>query len=303
MAGAPNVTEFTQMAKDAEESLAKGILPKPPKPVGKIDTDSDEWVDIRTVDFGDVYTEEYGEEWKKDFPDDLRTWKDLDADNARQVSQLRADYKRERDGEVRRTSDELRLRGLVVSNVSSGLRLDEMRTQGDRWQATSLGATVREGGTREGQGPRAGGKAEAWAAEEERRERESNEREAAAELGLTDEQLEQYREWKKAGGAGAEGAGRAAGEEADVERMLIQATEGGDALEVIDHAHLISSHLADPVVLYRMRPRCIALHRISNALNSSHSVACTPSRVEARRLTWARGMHRWWTGSCPGHQI
>jgi hypothetical protein len=30
-------------------------------------TESDEWVDIRTVDFAEAYSAEYGNEWKKDW--------------------------------------------------------------------------------------------------------------------------------------------------------------------------------------------------------------------------------------------
>ena len=102
---------------------------------------------------------------------------------------------------------------------------------------------------------------------------------------MTDEQLEQYREWKKAGGAGAEGAGRAAGEESDVERMLIQATEGGDALEVIDHAHLISSHL-----IWLTPSCCIACDRAASRCIASQMLSTHLIQLHAHPVEWRRGV-------------
>ena len=64
------------------ESAALGLLPPPPPvantTLGKGTEEEDEWVDIRTVDFAAVYTEEYGDEWMEKFPVDLAAWEGLD---------------------------------------------------------------------------------------------------------------------------------------------------------------------------------------------------------------------------------
>ncbi len=47
--------------------------------------DGDEWVDIRTLDFAEAYTEEFGDAWLKDWPVDLAEWTELDRVNADKV--------------------------------------------------------------------------------------------------------------------------------------------------------------------------------------------------------------------------
>ena len=45
------------------------------------------------------------------------------------MQDLRAFYKRERDGMVNSLADDLRLRSLVVSNTSSGMTIEELNPQ------------------------------------------------------------------------------------------------------------------------------------------------------------------------------
>jgi hypothetical protein len=63
---------------------AAGLLPLPPPPRNG-SMDGDEWVDIRTVDFAEAYTEEFGDAWLKDWPVDLAEFQELDRVNADKV--------------------------------------------------------------------------------------------------------------------------------------------------------------------------------------------------------------------------
>ena len=63
---------------------AAGLLPLPPPPRNG-SMDGDEWVDIRTVDFAEAYTEEFGDAWQKDWPVDLAEFEELDRVNANKV--------------------------------------------------------------------------------------------------------------------------------------------------------------------------------------------------------------------------
>ena len=178
LAQGPNMTEYE---KQVNESAALGLLPPPPPvnnaSVGKGLDDSDEWVDIRTVDFAAVYSEEYGEEWKKNFPLDPAEWEELDDENARRVLSLREFYKRERDGSVARLDDADIVSSLVLSNASSGLRLGDNQTLQDSWNPVDLDGkwsaapggddAVGDAGGINVEGRRRGGNADAWAAEEE----------------------------------------------------------------------------------------------------------------------------------------
>jgi hypothetical protein len=63
-----DAADATEAQQRANESLAAGLLPLPELPTryGSM-TESDDWVDIRTVDFAEAYSAEYGNEWKKDW--------------------------------------------------------------------------------------------------------------------------------------------------------------------------------------------------------------------------------------------
>ena len=228
--GSPNVTEY---AKLAAESAEQGLLPLPLPKMNKtaVDMNNDEWIDIRTADFAAEYSKEYGDAWKKDWPLDLNEWEGLDKENARQVLDLRAFYKRERQSFVNSLADDLRLASLVMSNSSSGVSINDadtlpMTATSQPFSLTSTwsaapGDAARGGGSA---GGRRGGNAQAWAAEEEVLERVRLENEAAAELGLTPKQLLLYQEWKKSGGTEATGKGGGGG----------GGRVGGDALDVIE---------------------------------------------------------------------
>ena len=100
-----------------------------------------------------------------------------------QVAGLRAFYKRERNSGINSPADELRISSLMLSNVSSGIRIADAEV------AAASGAALPQQPQQPQQGARVGSessgsdaapprwtvapanRAEAWAAEEEERER------------------------------------------------------------------------------------------------------------------------------------
>ena len=195
VSGGVNASALAEYERAVNESAAQGLLPPPP-PVTTMANRSraalmsvDEWVDVRTVDFAEAYTAEYGDEWTRRWPLDLAEWKGVDAENARQVQALRDFYRRERDGMVRSLADDFRVRSLVASNFSSGLRLDDDGAREGGWEwgtafrppAGPLAGTDGDVRDATGMGGK-GGIAEAWAAEEEEMELMRDELEAAEQV-------------------------------------------------------------------------------------------------------------------------
>ncbi|EKX49978.1 hypothetical protein GUITHDRAFT_104373 [Guillardia theta CCMP2712] len=87
---------------------------------GMMDDDDDRFIDIRKADFNKLYTEEYGDDWKKDFPEDFKAVKE---ENLRLIQELKEWYHKERGRNFNTPADVLKLSGLQLQNVSSGINL------------------------------------------------------------------------------------------------------------------------------------------------------------------------------------
>eukprot|EP00960_Hanusia_phi_P031724 749450-Hanusia_phi.AAC.4 len=83
---------------------------------------SDLYVDIREADFEKLYTEEYGDDWKKDFPEDLKAVKE---ENLRLIKELKEWYHKERGKNFNTPADVFKFSGLRLRNESSGITLEE----------------------------------------------------------------------------------------------------------------------------------------------------------------------------------